>query len=74
MDTPKTPTEFAAAAGISIPYASEILSGKRVPSQRLAIDIFKRTGRRFGAIAGASDDEIAVLDRLTPRRSAQAAA
>jgi transcriptional regulator with XRE-family HTH domain len=68
MDTKNSPTEFAAAAGISIAYASEILAGKRTPSTRLAIDIFKRTGRKFGSIIAASDDDIAVLDRVTPRR------
>jgi transcriptional regulator with XRE-family HTH domain len=74
MDIPNSPTEFAASAGISVPYASEILSGKRTPSTRLAIDIFKRTGRRFGSVVSASDDDIAALDRLTPRRAAESAA
>lgn len=74
MDTPPKPTEFATKAGISVPYASELLSGKRTPSTRLAIDIFRRTGQRFGPIVGATDAEIDALDRLTPRRSERAAA
>jgi transcriptional regulator with XRE-family HTH domain len=74
MDTAPTPTEFASKAGISVPYASELLSGKRTPSTRLAIDIFRRTGRRFGSIVGATDAEIDALDRLTPRRNTDQAA
>lgn len=58
-----TPTKFAEAAGISIPYASQLLSGKRVPSQTLAIQIFRRTGRKFGPIASLSDEVIGHLER-----------
>lgn len=74
MDIAPKPTEFAAVAGISIPYASELLSGKRTPSTRLAIDIYRRTGRKFGSIVTASDADIDALDRLTPRRAEAAAA
>ena len=74
MDIPPKPTDLANEAGISVPYASELLSGKRTPSTRLAIDIFKKTGLRFGALVGASEQEIGALDRLTPRRAESAAA
>jgi transcriptional regulator with XRE-family HTH domain len=74
MDTAPTPTEFATKAGISVPYASELLSGKRTPSTRLAIDIYRRTGRKFGRIAALSDADIDTLDRLTPQRRDRAAA
>ena len=56
-----TPTKFAEAAGISIPYACQLLSGKRKPSQSLAISIFRRTGRKFGPIANLSDETIAEI-------------
>lgn len=59
----ETPTSFAAAAGISVPYASQILSGVRTPSQALAISIFRRTGRKFGPIANMSDELIDELAR-----------
>lgn len=58
-----TPTDFAAAAGISVPYASQILSGKRSPAMSLAISIYRKTGRRFGALVDVPDDEIDVLER-----------
>jgi hypothetical protein len=62
-DEPK-PTVFAAQAGISIPYASQILSGVRTPSRPLAISIFQRTGLKLGPIAQLSDDDIATLARI----------
>lgn len=61
-----TPTKFAEAAGISVPYASQLLSGKREPSQGLAIRIFRRTGRKLGPIANFSDEVIAVLEANLP--------
>ena len=61
------PTEFAAAAGISVPYASQILRGERTPSQQLAISIYRKTGRKFGPIAKATDEEIDVLERVQDR-------
>ena len=62
-----TPTELADRAGISLPYASQILSGTRPPSLPLAINIFRKTGRKFGPIARASDEEIDVLERVQDR-------
>jgi hypothetical protein len=68
--------EFAAAAGISISYASQLLSEhpkkRRDPSQALAITIYRRTGRKFGPIAHLSDADIAALERIaakTPPRT-----
>lgn len=62
-----SPTEFATAAGISVPYASQILRGERTPSQQLAISIYRKTGRKFGPIAQATDEEIDVLERVQDR-------
>ena len=64
-DTP-TPTELAKAADISVPYASQLISGKRPWPVSLAIKAFRETGTRFGPILAASDDEIEVLERFTP--------
>lgn len=66
----ETPTKFAEAAGISVPYASQLLKGRREPSQSLAIRIFRRTGRKFGPIANLSDDVIAALEANLPANEA----
>jgi len=50
--------------GISISYASEILSGVRRPSRPLAINIFMKAGRKFGPVADLTDDDIATLARI----------
>jgi len=63
----ETPTSFAAATGISVPYASQILSGQREPAMSLAISIFRKTGKKFGPIAQATDEEIDVLERVQDR-------
>lgn len=60
---PITPSKLAALADISQPFASQVLSGVKVPSMRSAIKIFRATGLKFGPIAEATDEEIAVLER-----------
>lgn len=62
-DKPST-SDFATAAGISKSYASEILSGVRVPSRSLAITIFLRTGMKFGPISSLADEDIHTLVRI----------
>lgn len=47
-----------------MPYASQLLSGARTPSRKLALAIFERTGLRLGALADLSDDDIATLARI----------
>jgi transcriptional regulator with XRE-family HTH domain len=74
MENPASPTEFAAKVGISISYASEILTGTRQPSQRLAVRIFRATGRKFGPIIGLSDADIAAIDRIEQAREGAKAA
>jgi transcriptional regulator with XRE-family HTH domain len=44
MSNLPSPTELSQAAGISVSYASEILSGKRKPSPALALRIEMRAG------------------------------
>lgn len=62
-DEELTPTKLAALADISVPFASQVLSGAKVPSTRSAIRIYRATGQKFGPIAGATDEEIDVLER-----------
>jgi hypothetical protein len=42
----------------------DIRRGRRVPSPKLAVQIFRVTGERFGPIANLTDDEIAVLEKM----------
>ena len=60
-----TVTELARAAGISKPYACEIL-GARVPARPLAIHIFRTTGWKHEIIADLSDEQIALLESVEP--------
>ncbi len=64
MDDFTSPTALSSAAGISVPYASQILSGTRVPSQRTAIRIYRQTGVKLGPISQASEGDIEMLSRL----------
>lgn len=59
----ESPTDFAKAAGISVPYASQILNG-RAPSIATAISIYRKTGRKLGPIADASDEDIEATARV----------
>ena len=59
-----TPSKLSEAVGISVPYASQLLSGARALNQPMAIRIFRATGAKLGPIADATDDEIEVLERF----------
>lgn len=61
---PLTPTSLSKAIGVSMPYASQILSGKRPPQVPMAVRIYRATGHKLGPIANASEDEIAVLEQF----------
>lgn len=61
-----TPTTLASATGISIPYASQILSGKRPPSRPLAIHIFRQTGWKHPLIADLTPEQIDTLETVEP--------
>ena len=63
MEKP-SPRELRDATGISQSYASMILSGDRTPSLALAVSIYRKTGRKFGPISQASEEDIEVLARL----------
>ena len=68
------PSELSKAADISIAYASQILGGSRVPPRATALRIFRTTGARFGDLVGASDAEIAILERFEAPGAQQATA
>jgi DNA-binding transcriptional regulator YdaS (Cro superfamily) len=58
------PTALAKAIGVSVPYASQLLSGTRTPPVPTAISIFRKTGLKLGPIAQATPEEIDVLERF----------
>lgn len=60
-----TPSRLASAIGISLPYASQVLSGARPPAVPLAIRIYRATGHKLGPIQNATDEDIDVLERFS---------
>ena len=56
-----TPTDFAAALGISVSHASNILSGKRPAGQDIALAAFRAFGVRLGLLAEMTDADISRL-------------
>lgn len=66
QDEPETirPTDLAAKLSVSVAYASQLLSGARVPSLELALRLFDRAGVKLGPLVGATDEEIATLRKL----------
>lgn len=70
MSKPMPPSDLATAAGISVPYASQLLSSnpaqRRTPSRPLAIHIFRKTGWRHPSIAELTDDQLAMLEQIEP--------
>lgn len=66
MEAPNSPTALAAAAGISVPYASQILGGSRQPARPLAIRIFRCTGWKHDSIADLTAAQIDTLEQVEP--------
>ena len=66
-----TLSAFAEKAGISIGYASGLLTKdpdkRRQPTVRMAIEIFEKTGRKIGILDGATRAETATLLRMARR-------
>jgi transcriptional regulator with XRE-family HTH domain len=58
------PSQLSEAVGISVPYASQILKGRRVPPQAMALRIYRATGWKTGPIADATEEDIEVLERF----------
>ncbi len=71
-----TPTSLSNAAGISVPYASQILADPpvRTPSRALAIHIFRKTGWRHPLIEGLTEEQMEVLEAVDPWTPRQAEA
>jgi transcriptional regulator with XRE-family HTH domain len=61
---PIRPTDLAAKLEVSVAYASQLLSGARIPSLELALRFFDKGGVKLGPLVGATDEEIATLRRL----------
>lgn len=68
-----SPTELSKATGISVPYASQILTTDRVPSRPLAIHIFRQTGWRHPRISELSEEQLEMLERIEPWQGSEAA-
>lgn len=71
-------TDFAAKAGISISYASQLLSKdlskRRVPTVEMALMIYKKTGVKLGLLSAATDTEARSVIRMAERAVATEAA
>lgn len=62
-----TPTSLAGLLSISVPYASQVLSGARELPRELAVRIYRETGQKLGPLANATEDEIDALERVPLR-------
>jgi len=63
-------SDFAEQAGISVSYASQLLSNnhhRRNPTIVLALDIYHKTGVKLGLLVGASRAEINTVARMVER-------
>jgi transcriptional regulator with XRE-family HTH domain len=67
MSNPITPTELAERAGISVPYASQVLSGQRGASLGMAFKIYDSTGLQLGILKGLSEETV---EELRPKAAA----
>lgn len=74
MEAPST-SDLASKAGISLSYASEIISGKRgrKPTRPLAIHILRTTGWRHSVLDGLTDAQIDILEQIEPWQPKEAA-
>lgn len=71
MQTPPTPTELAAKAQISVPYASQILSGERkCTSLAMAFRIYDASGLQFGPLLNLTAHDIEAMRRLVEKAKA----
>lgn len=59
-----TPTKLSEAAGISVPYASQIIRGEREPSPDIAVRIFRTIGIKFPPIAHLDNAEIDAVEKM----------
>jgi transcriptional regulator with XRE-family HTH domain len=52
------PTDLAEKLACSVAYASQLLSGARVPSIPRALEIYDKAGVKLGPLANATDEQI----------------
>jgi hypothetical protein len=62
-----TPTVLARLCEISVPYASQVLSGARDLPRELAVRIYRETGHKLGPLIDATETEIVALERIPLR-------
>lgn len=66
-----TPTELADKAGISVPYASQLLSGERKgASLSMAFKIYDATGLQFGPLANLTPKDVEAMRKLVEKAKA----
>lgn len=58
------PTDLARELGCSVPYASQLIAGKRPLKVATALRIAEKTGHKFGPIANATDEEVRLLRKF----------
>ena len=59
-----TPTKLAKAASISVPYAWQILNGKRTPTLPMALRIYDATNEQIGPLEGLNKRDIEAARKM----------
>ena len=59
-----SPTKLARALNISVPYASQLLSGARPADLTLAARVYAATGYKIGPLENATPKELATIERF----------
>ncbi len=59
-----SPTELSKAADISVPYAWQILKGKRTPTISVALRIYDNLGLQFGPLVGLNKRDIEAARKM----------
>lgn len=59
-----TTKQLATAAGISVPYAWQILNGKRTPSLPMSLRIYDATGEQMGQLEGLTKRDIEAARKM----------
>jgi hypothetical protein len=62
-----TPTRLSQLAGVSLPYASQLLRGERPFTLTIAVRVWKSGRLKLGPVVGATDDEMGVIERFAGR-------
>ena len=63
-DAKPRPTDLAKQLEVSVPYASQLLSGTRVPSMQLAVRILDKTGLKLGPLKDATPAQIRTVRQM----------